>query len=143
MPWYQLDDANDPKLDELPRQYNLHPLHIEDARSADESVKVDTAPTTPGCPFVCHFAAERRNLLLPCFLLADKGNVISTEAVQSFIVNSAVERSAFLQRTLLSTCHSYQSTPRTGFFASGRTVSPSNCRRFTSIVVVIAVSGTS
>ncbi len=44
MPWYQLDDANDPKLDELARQYNLHPLHIEDARSADESVKVDTAP---------------------------------------------------------------------------------------------------
>ena len=44
MPWYQLDDANDPKLDELARQYNLHPLHIEDARSPDESVKVDTAP---------------------------------------------------------------------------------------------------
>ncbi len=44
MPWYQLDDANDPKLDELARQYNLHPLHIEDARSEDESVKVDTAP---------------------------------------------------------------------------------------------------
>src|SRR5258708_13449910 len=44
MPWYQLDDANDLKLDELAKQYNLHPLHIEDARSADESVKVDTAP---------------------------------------------------------------------------------------------------
>src|SRR5258707_1233913 len=44
MPWYQLDDANDPKLDELAKKYNLHPLHIEDARSADESVKVDTAP---------------------------------------------------------------------------------------------------
>ena len=44
MPWYQLDDANDPKLDELAKQYNLHPLHIEDARSADEGVKVDTAP---------------------------------------------------------------------------------------------------
>jgi magnesium transporter len=44
MPWYQLDDAKDPKLDELARQYNLHPLHIEDARSADESVNVDTAP---------------------------------------------------------------------------------------------------
>ena len=43
MPWYQLNDANDPKLDELSRQYNLHPLHIEDARSQDESVKVDTA----------------------------------------------------------------------------------------------------
>jgi magnesium transporter len=42
MPWYQLDDAHDPKLDELARQYNLHPLHIEDARSRDESVKVDS-----------------------------------------------------------------------------------------------------
>jgi magnesium transporter len=44
MPWYQLDNANDPRLDELARQYNLHPLHIEDARTHDESVKVDTAP---------------------------------------------------------------------------------------------------
>src|SRR5271154_5159115 len=44
MPWYQLDDANDPKLDELARKHNLHPLHIEDARTEDESVKVDTAP---------------------------------------------------------------------------------------------------
>jgi magnesium transporter len=44
MPWYQLEDAHDPKLDELARQYNLHPLHLEDARSEDESVKVDTAP---------------------------------------------------------------------------------------------------
>jgi magnesium transporter len=44
MPWYQLDDASDPKLDELAKQYNLHPLHIEDARTHDESVKVDTAP---------------------------------------------------------------------------------------------------
>src|SRR4030088_1867394 len=44
MPWYQLDNANDPKLDELAKQYNLHPLHIEDDRTEDESVKVDTAP---------------------------------------------------------------------------------------------------
>jgi magnesium transporter len=44
MPWYQLDDASDPKLDELAKQYNLHPLHIEDARSPDESVKVDSSP---------------------------------------------------------------------------------------------------
>jgi magnesium transporter len=44
MPWYQLDAASDPKLDELAKQYNLHPLHIEDARTHDESVKVDTAP---------------------------------------------------------------------------------------------------
>jgi magnesium transporter len=42
MPWYQLDSPHDPKLDELARQYNLHPLHIEDARSEDESVKVDS-----------------------------------------------------------------------------------------------------
>jgi magnesium transporter len=42
MPWYQLDDANDPKLNQLAKQYNLHPLHIEDARNQDESVKVDT-----------------------------------------------------------------------------------------------------
>jgi magnesium transporter len=43
MPWYQLDHANDPRLDALAKQYNLHPLHIEDARNADENVKVDTA----------------------------------------------------------------------------------------------------
>ena len=43
MPWYQLNDAHDPKLDELAKQYDLHPLHIEDARTAAESVKVDTA----------------------------------------------------------------------------------------------------
>ena len=42
MPWYELADANDPKLDELAKRYNLHPLHIEDARSDEESVKVDT-----------------------------------------------------------------------------------------------------
>lgn len=44
MPWYQLEDAHDPKLDELAEQYNLHPLHIEDARNEDEGVKVDSAP---------------------------------------------------------------------------------------------------
>jgi magnesium transporter len=44
MPWYELSDAHDTKLDELAKQYNLHPLHIEDARSEDEAVKVDTAP---------------------------------------------------------------------------------------------------
>jgi magnesium transporter len=42
MPWYQLDDAHDPKLDELAKQYDLHPLHIEDARSDEEMVKVDS-----------------------------------------------------------------------------------------------------
>ncbi|WP_035349504.1 magnesium transporter CorA family protein [Edaphobacter aggregans] len=42
MPWYQLEDLHDPRLDELARQYNLHPLHVEDVRSQDESVKVDS-----------------------------------------------------------------------------------------------------
>src|SRR5215469_1819258 len=42
MPWYQLEDVHDPKLDELAHKYNLHPLHVEDARNKDESVKVDS-----------------------------------------------------------------------------------------------------
>ena len=42
MPWYQLEGVNDSKLDELARQYDLHPLHIEDVRTEDESVKVDS-----------------------------------------------------------------------------------------------------
>lgn len=42
MPWYQLNDAHDSRLDELAKQYNLHPLHIEDARSEEEGVKVDS-----------------------------------------------------------------------------------------------------
>ena len=50
MPWYQLDDANDPKLDELARQYNLHPLHIEDARSADEHVAIKRARSAEAEP---------------------------------------------------------------------------------------------
>ncbi len=44
MPWYELESADDPRLDELAKQYNLHPLHIEDCRSDNEGVKVDTAP---------------------------------------------------------------------------------------------------
>jgi magnesium transporter len=45
MPWYELTSADDPKLDELAAKYHLHPLHIEDARSADERIKVDQTPT--------------------------------------------------------------------------------------------------
>lgn len=41
MPWFELNSADDPKLDELARRYQLHPLHVEDARSEDERVKVD------------------------------------------------------------------------------------------------------
>jgi magnesium transporter len=44
MPWYELESATDPRLDELAKQYNLHPLHVEDCRSDNERVKVDTAP---------------------------------------------------------------------------------------------------
>jgi len=44
MPWYELESANDPRLDELAKQYNLHPLHIEDCRSEHEGIKVDTTP---------------------------------------------------------------------------------------------------
>ena len=41
MPWYELNSADDPKLKELAEQYHLHPLHLEDARAADERIKVD------------------------------------------------------------------------------------------------------
>jgi len=44
MPWYELTSADDPKLDELAAKYHLHPLHIEDARSKDERIKVDQTP---------------------------------------------------------------------------------------------------
>jgi hypothetical protein len=37
----------------------------------------------------------------------------------------------------------YHNTPRTGFSPAGNTVSPNSCRRLISIVVVIAVRGTS
>jgi magnesium transporter len=45
MPWYELTSATDPKLDELAKKYELHPLHLEDARSTDERVKVDQTAT--------------------------------------------------------------------------------------------------
>jgi magnesium transporter len=41
MPWYELTSADDPKLGELAKRYQLHPLHVEDARSPDEGIKVD------------------------------------------------------------------------------------------------------
>ena len=44
MPWYELESPSDPRLDELARQYNLHPLHVEDARTPDEAVKVESTP---------------------------------------------------------------------------------------------------
>ncbi len=41
MSWYALDDPNDPQLDELARQFQLHPLHIEDCRSNNERLKAE------------------------------------------------------------------------------------------------------
>ena len=41
MPWFELTSADDPKLNELAARYGLHPLHLEDARSPDERIKVD------------------------------------------------------------------------------------------------------
>jgi magnesium transporter len=45
MPWFELSSANDPKLAELAERYGLHPLHLEDARSTDESIKVEQTAT--------------------------------------------------------------------------------------------------
>lgn len=45
MPWYELTSADDSRLNELAAKYHLHPLHVEDARSADERIKVDQTPT--------------------------------------------------------------------------------------------------
>ena len=44
MPWYELNSADDTKLTELAERYQLHPLHVEDARSPDEGIKVDQTP---------------------------------------------------------------------------------------------------
>ena len=41
MPWYELNSAHDPKLDELAAKYQLHALHLEDCRAEDERIKVD------------------------------------------------------------------------------------------------------
>ena len=41
MPWYEFDSVDDPKFADLAQRYKLHPLHVEDARSPDERVKVD------------------------------------------------------------------------------------------------------
>jgi magnesium transporter len=42
--WFHLQHADDGRLDELARRFQLHPLHIEDVRSAGERVKVEVAP---------------------------------------------------------------------------------------------------
>ena len=42
--WFQFQHADDGRLDELAQRFQLHPLHIEDVRSAGERVKVEVAP---------------------------------------------------------------------------------------------------
>ncbi len=49
MPRYHLDHADDPELDRLAERYRLHPLHLEDCRTAGERVKSEA---TPGYTFV-------------------------------------------------------------------------------------------
>ena len=44
MPWYELSSPNDPKLQELADRFQLHPLHLEDARSEGERIKVEQTP---------------------------------------------------------------------------------------------------
>jgi magnesium transporter len=41
VPWFALDDPNDPRLDELARQFHLHPTHVEDCRSNNERLKAE------------------------------------------------------------------------------------------------------
>jgi magnesium transporter len=41
MIWYDIRDPQDARLDELAKQYNLHPLHIEDCRNRNQSAKIE------------------------------------------------------------------------------------------------------
>ena len=43
MPWYHLNSTNDPRFAELAARFRLHPLHVEDAGSPAERVKLETA----------------------------------------------------------------------------------------------------
>jgi magnesium transporter len=42
--WRHFQHADDGRLDALAQRFHLHPLHIEDVRSAGERVKVEVAP---------------------------------------------------------------------------------------------------
>jgi magnesium transporter len=44
VPWHKISDPNDNELDELAKQYNLHPLHIEDCRNGRQRVKLEDRP---------------------------------------------------------------------------------------------------
>src|SRR3954466_11560229 len=41
MNWYDIRDPNDPELDRLAQQYQLHPLHIEDCRHRNQNAKAE------------------------------------------------------------------------------------------------------
>lgn len=41
MNWFHITDPNDPKLDELAKEYALHPLHIEDCRHRNQRAKLE------------------------------------------------------------------------------------------------------
>ena len=41
MIWHDLRDPNDPRLDDLARQFHLHPLHVEDCRHGKQRAKVE------------------------------------------------------------------------------------------------------
>ncbi len=62
MAWYELNNDHDQKLGELAQRLKLHPLHVEDTRSADERIKVDQSA---GYTFA---------VLKPMYLLPDDRN---------------------------------------------------------------------
>lgn len=39
--WHDIRDPNSPELDQLAERYGLHPLHIEDCRSRNQSAKIE------------------------------------------------------------------------------------------------------
>ena len=42
MAWYQLESKDSSQLDELAEKYQLHPVHVEDARDPVGRIKVST-----------------------------------------------------------------------------------------------------
>ena len=44
MPWHQITDPQDPKLNDLAELYHLHPLHIEDCRHRKQRAKIEERP---------------------------------------------------------------------------------------------------
>jgi magnesium transporter len=44
MDWYDIQEPNDPELDQLALRYGLHPLHVEDCRHRNQRAKVENGP---------------------------------------------------------------------------------------------------